>query len=122
MAIYENLPVYKQAYDLLIDIYGMSKNMARDYRYTIGEEVKKKVMDMMVCIYHANRSMGDDKLKYLKKSREYIVEIKLYIRLLIDLKQISIKKLAELTEKTESVSKQLSAWEKSVKKIDESEK
>lgn len=115
MAIYENLPVYKQAYDLLLEIYGMSKNMSRDYRFTIGEEVKKRVMDLMVCIYHANGSMNEDKAAHLKKAREYIVEIKLYIRLLSDLKQISVRKLAVLTEKTESISKQLTAWAKSVK-------
>ncbi|MDR1716006.1 MAG: four helix bundle protein [Prevotella sp.] len=115
MAIYENLPVYKQAYDLLLEIYGMSKNMSRDYRFTIGEEVKKRVMDLMVCIYHANSSMNEDKAAHLKKAREYIVEIKLYIRLLSDLKQISVRKLAVLTEKTESISKQLTAWAKSVK-------
>lgn len=116
MAIYENLPVYKQSYDLLLDIYGMSKNLSRDYRYTIGEELKKKVMDLMVCIYHANGSVNEGKGVHLKLAREYIVEIKLYIRLLADLKQVSVRKLADLTEKTESISKQLSAWEKSVRK------
>jgi hypothetical protein len=116
MAIYENLPVYKQSYDLLIDIYEVSKNLSRDYRYTIGEEVKKKIMDLMVCIYHANASVNEDKGVHLKRAREYIVEVKLYIRLLVDLKQISVRKLAELTEKTESVSKQLAAWEKSARK------
>ncbi|MBD8347736.1 MULTISPECIES: four helix bundle protein [unclassified Dysgonomonas] len=119
MAIYENLPVYKQSYDLLLEIYGMSKNMSRDYRYTIGEELKKRIMDLMVCIYHANGSTNEGKGVHLKQAREYIVEIKLYIRLLADLKQISVKRLADLTEKTESVSKQLSAWEKSVRKTDE---
>lgn len=118
MAIYENLPVYKQSYDLLLEVYGMSKNMSRDYRYTIGEELKKKVMDLMVHIYYANGSTGEDKVQCLKKARKYMVEIKLYIRLLTDLKQISVRKLAELTERTESISKQLSAWEKSAKKTD----
>lgn len=115
MAIYENLPVYKQSYDLLIEVYEMSKNMSRDYRFTIGEEIKKRVMDLMVCIYHANSSTNEDKVTHLKKAREYVVEIKLYIRLLSDLKQISIKKQAVLTEKIESISKQLTAWAKSVK-------
>ena len=115
MAIYDNLPVFKQSYDLLIDIYGMAKNMSRDYRFTIGEELKRRVMDQMICIYHANGSKNEDKWMYLKKAREYIVEIKLFIRLLSDLKQISIKRVAALTEKTESISKQLTAWAKSVK-------
>ena len=115
MAIYENLPVFKQSYDLLIDIYGMAKNMSRDYRFTIGEDLKRRVMDQMIFIYHANGSKNEDKVMYLKKAREYIVEIKLFIRLLSDLKQISIKRVAALTEKTESISKQLTAWAKSVK-------
>ncbi|MFV0420348.1 MAG: four helix bundle protein [Dysgonomonas sp.] len=115
MAVYENLPVYKQSYDLLIEIYEMSKNLPRDYRFTIGEELKKRVMELMVCIYHANGSTNEEKGTHLKRAREYVVEIKLYIRLLNDLKQISVKKFAGLTEKTESISKQLTAWAKSVK-------
>ncbi len=115
MAIYDNLPVYKKSYDLLLEIYGMSKNMSRDYRYTLGEELKKCIMKLMVCIYHANGSVGDEKRAHLKRAREYVVEIKLYIRLLHDLKQISMKKWLYLIEITESVSKQVTAWAKSVK-------
>jgi four helix bundle protein len=115
MAHYEHLPVFKQSYDLLLDVYVMSKNLPRDYRFTIGEELKRRVMDLMICIYHANSNRDEGKWNHINKAREYVVEIKLHIRLLGDLKQISAKKLASLTEHTESLSKQLTAWAKSIK-------
>jgi four helix bundle protein len=115
MAIYENLPVYKASYDLLLELYEVCKNLPRDHRFTIGERLKEKLMDMMVCIYHANSTTNESKAAHLKQAREYMVEIKLYIRLLHDMKQLSVRRFAVLTEKTESVSKQLTAWAKSVR-------
>lgn len=116
MAIYDNLPVYKESYDLLLELYQVSKNLSRDHRYTIGERMKGRIMDLMVCIYHANSTQDkEEKTGHITRAREYVVEIKLYVRLLHDLQQISVKRVAAMTEKTESISKQLTAWAKSVK-------
>ena len=41
MATYDHLPVYKKTYDLLLQLFRLSQNMERDYRYTIGENLKK---------------------------------------------------------------------------------
>lgn len=43
MAHYENLPVYKAVYDLLLYVFRIGKNIQRDYRYTLGEDLKKTV-------------------------------------------------------------------------------
>ncbi|GHT15603.1 hypothetical protein FACS189426_23330 [Bacteroidia bacterium] len=114
MAIYDNLPVYKTAYDLLMELMLMCKHLPRDTRYTIGERLQQRLMDLMVQIYHANSTEGATKVNHLGLAREYIVEVKLYIRILHDQKQIGDKRIAVLTEKTESISKQLAAWAKSV--------
>lgn len=37
MAIYDNLPVFKDTYDLLLLFIRTSANMQRDFRYTIGQ-------------------------------------------------------------------------------------
>jgi four helix bundle protein len=115
MAIYENLPVYKASYDLLLEVYEVCRRLPRDHRFTIGERLQKRLMDLMVQIYHANSNTNEFKAEYLRLAREYVVEIKLYIRLLHDMKQIATRRVASLTEKVESVSKQLTAWAKSVK-------
>ena len=46
MATYDHLPVYKKTYDLLLQLFRLSQNMERDYRYTIGENLKKEVIEL----------------------------------------------------------------------------
>lgn len=111
MAIYDNLPVFKASYDLLLEIYRLNENLKRDYRYTLGENLKQETMAMMVNIYKANSV--EDKIALLGEAREKLVAVKLYIRLLHDLKQLSVKQFALLSVHTESISKQLVAWHKS---------
>jgi len=42
MAIYDTLPVYKVSYNFLLDLFKFTKNFDREYKYTIGEDLKKK--------------------------------------------------------------------------------
>ena len=35
MATYDNLPVYKKTYDLLVSLFRIGQNMERDYKFTI---------------------------------------------------------------------------------------
>ncbi|MBQ8761529.1 MAG: four helix bundle protein [Bacteroidales bacterium] len=111
MAIYTNLPIYKASYSLLLDINRMMPNVPRDCRYTIGQELRKKIMEIIVLIYRANRTR--DKLSTIVKMRESLLEVQVYIRLMCDMKYISERKYINFVEQTTSMSKQLSAWEKS---------
>ncbi len=54
MAQYDQLPVYKQSYDLLLELYIISKNMERDFKFTLGEKIKNEVTDLIVNVYRAN--------------------------------------------------------------------
>lgn len=38
MVIYDQLPVYKAVYDLLIQLFEITKKMERNYKFTIGEK------------------------------------------------------------------------------------
>ncbi|MBQ8222058.1 MAG: four helix bundle protein [Bacteroidales bacterium] len=111
MAIYTNLPIYKASYSLLLDINRMMPNVPRDCRYSIGQELRKKIMEIIVLIYRANRTR--DKLSIISKMRESLLEVQVYIRLMSDMKYISERKYINLVEQTTSMSKQMSAWEKS---------
>jgi len=111
MTIYNNLPVYKASYDFLLDVFKFTKNFDREYKYTIGEELKKETTAMITNIYRANSSQSKKLL--LQSARENLEVVRLYLRLLNDLKQINLDKFIALNEKIESVSKQLCAWQKS---------
>ena len=65
---------------------------------------------MMVLIFRANKA--NEKTVHIAETREKLAEVQIVIRLLNELKQISDKQFATLVEKTVSISKQLSSWEK----------
>ena len=110
MANYNQLPVYKATYDLLLYLFQAGRDMQRDYRYTLGETMKKDLTEILVLIYRANSV--HEKGPVLAEAREKLVAVKLHMRLLHDLKQLSVKAYANASLMAESISKQLSAWQK----------
>ena len=113
MAIYLYLPVYKASYDLIIDLFKTIKDFNREYKYTLGENIKKEAIEMVTNIYRANASF--DKKVYIEKAREKIETIRIFFRLARDLRQVGLKRFVDVNEGIENVSKQLTAWQRSQK-------
>ena len=87
----ENLPVFKMVYDLLLRIIHECHKMGKDFRYTLGEDLKNLLVRVEVCIYHANEEKGvNAKLAYIDEALEKMLEVKLYVRILHDSKQLSL--------------------------------
>ncbi len=111
MATYDNLPVYKASYDLIIYIFRAVKDFNREYKYTLGESIKRESIELVTDIYRANSSFS--KKPHIQKAREKIETIRIFFRLTKDLGQVGLKKFVDINEKVENVSKQLAAWDKS---------
>jgi len=109
MATYDNLPVFKESYDLLLDLYRIGNNFSRDYRFTLGEQIKKEVLEMMIFIYGANKSFSGRK-EMISRAQEKVEIIRVQLRILKDLKQLSLERFVGINEKVESVSRQLGFW------------
>jgi hypothetical protein len=45
MAQYNELPVYKATYDLLLAIFQFTKEFSKEYKYTVGESLKKETIE-----------------------------------------------------------------------------
>lgn len=112
MATYDNLPVYKSSYDLLLLIFETVKNFTKEYKYTLWDTIKKEIINMISNIYKANRQKN--KTKNIVLAREKVELLRLYFRLWRDLKIISLNKYINIQILLESISKQLTAWEKSL--------
>jgi hypothetical protein len=54
LAQYNELPVYKATYDLLLAIFQFTKDFNREYKYTVGECLKKETIELLTLIYRAN--------------------------------------------------------------------
>ncbi len=113
MAQYDELPVYKATYDLLLAIFMFTREFKKEFKYTVGESLKKETIELLTLIYRANSRY--DKNDVLQTAREQIEVIRLLIRLMKDMHQISIDKFVKVNQSVENVSKQLTGWQKSIK-------
>ena len=112
MALYNQLPVYLTVQRLLLEVVRQTHNVSREHRYTICQSLKETLVSLLIQIYHANRTQ--DKVQYIEKGKELIVETNIYLHLLSELHEISPKQYA-IPDLADSASKQLQAWEKSTR-------
>jgi len=90
------------------------QNFAREYKYTVGQKITDEAMCLIQCIYQANKSF--DKGPALEKAREHTEMIRVYVRLMHEFNQLSLKQFVEINQNIEDVSKQITAWESYSKK------
>lgn len=114
MALYTELQVFEDTYQLFLQIVVSTANMQRDCKFSLGEMVKRAAMDMLILIFKANKSA--EKRVYISQAREKLVEVQIVLRVFNDMKQLSNKQFTMFMERTTSVSKQLTAWERSATK------
>lgn len=108
MALYYDLPVYRDTYKLILLIFQYTKDFTREYKYTLGQDMKHDAMVLVRDIYRANKSR--DKQVYLETLLDDFELLKLQIRLCHDLKLMNSKQMAEISILTDSIGKQTTAW------------
>ena len=107
----ENLPVFKLVYDLLLRLFQETRKLGKDYRYSIGNDLKSDLFRVEVCVYHANETNDSvRKVTFIEEALDKLLEVKLMVRILHDSKQLSLKKYALLCEQMVMVEKHLKTW------------
>ena len=99
MALYYDLPVFKEVYQLVLKIFEYTKDFPKEYKYTLGQDMKRDGIQLVRSIYRANKAK--DKKEYLEAFLDDFEVLKLEIRLCVDMKILSIKKQAELSQMME---------------------
>jgi hypothetical protein len=112
MATYDQLMIYKQAYDLTNDLMPLTKNMDRGYKFTLGERINNASIEMLICVYRINIS-NENRDRYFISAREQVELIRLLLRLMKDLRIVTVGRFTRLNEAVESISKQLTGWHRS---------
>lgn len=108
MALYYDLPVFKEVYQLILKIFEHTKDFPKEYKYTLGQDMKRDGIQLVRSIYRANKSQN--KREYLEQFLDDFEVLKLEIRLCVDMKILSIRKQAELSQMMESIGKQITGW------------
>ena len=111
--IYDNLPVYKVSYDLIIKTFDVVTYFHREYKYSLGESIKKEIIELISNIYKANSAQ--QKNDSIANARANIETVRLFFRLSKDLKQLNLSAFVDINQMIEFISKQLTARERSAK-------
>jgi hypothetical protein len=112
MVMYNDLPIYKSCYELLITTTRLSKKLPQSYRYNVGQHLHNSLVELVITVFKAN-SFREERKQHLTHAREHIELVKLLIRLCKDLGGIPFVDYVNIQPLIENVSKQLTGWQKS---------
>jgi hypothetical protein len=110
MALYYDLPVYKDVYSLILILYRYTKEFSREYKYTIGQDLKRDALVSVRGVYRVNKA--SDKAEHFVQLLDDFELIKFQIRLCGDLKLFTIKQQSELIELCDTIGKQKRTYPK----------
>ena len=118
MVMYNQLPIFRDSYELLLKIYQETSQFAKDYKYSLGQDMKRDCLNMIRDIYFANMNV-QQRQEYLDSFFGNLELLKMEIRLSIDLKVMSVRKQAHLSLLIDTIAKQAKAWRKKSAEINE---
>ena len=113
MALYYTLPLYRDVYALLLMLFRLTHEFAREYNYTLGQDIKHDTMQLLRHIYRANQGSG--RAEHLARFADDFAIVKLQIRLCHDLRLISSTHDADVIVLMDSIGKQVNGWRKGSK-------
>jgi hypothetical protein len=56
MALYYDLNVFKDVYKLILIVFEVTKDFPREYKYTLGQDMKRDAIQLVRSIYRANKA------------------------------------------------------------------
>jgi hypothetical protein len=56
MALYHDLPVFKDVYQVILKIFDYTKDFPREYKFTLGQDLKRDGINLVRSIYRANKA------------------------------------------------------------------
>ena len=98
MALTNQLPIYKVAYDLLDSVTDSVRSMPRDFKQSIGGKISAECVEIVVLIFRAN--CARDKATHLGELIERLQVAELLLRLSRDKRLISTAQYAKAIELT----------------------
>ena len=90
----------------------MASRLERNYRYSLGEDIRRGVNQALVRIMLAGK--GEQRESNVHSARISMLEVQLDLRVLNDLKVLPDKRYAVFLDMTEDIIRQLSNWERSL--------
>ncbi|MGB8422240.1 four helix bundle protein [Paraburkholderia sp.] len=111
MAIHTDLPIHKTSCDLLGVAIEAAKHMPRDFKSTLGVEIRKECIAIVLLIARANATK--DKVPHIERLLERVDVLQIVMRVCHEKRLVSPKIFADSIELIGSIGRQAGGWKKS---------
>jgi hypothetical protein len=109
-----DIPIIKNLYELYKIYYSYSTLFPKKDRYTLGAKCEMYIIATLELLLEASCAYREEKLELIKKANAKFDTLKLFVRLLKDLKIIDTKKYIELQGRIQEIGKMLGGWQRSL--------
>ena len=104
----EEIKAIPKTYDLLKWLLPIVSKFPKDRRYTLGQRIENKLLDILELLLKANYSKV--KIDLLKKANLELEMLRYLIRLCYDLRFINLKRYEFCSEQINEIGKLVGGW------------
>lgn len=110
-----DIPIFKKAYDLYKTFHEYRKVVPKQDRFSIFERTETALLDVIESIMQASGESKKEKLPTLEQASFRLNMLRVFIRLMKDVKTIDGKKYLVLESAIDEMGRMLGGWIRSVK-------
>lgn len=110
-----DIPIFKKAYDLYKVAYEHRKHINKQDKFTIWQRTENEMLALLASILLASQQSKRDKLPVLEKASVQLNFLRVFLRLMKELKIIDIKKYITFEQSVDEIGRMLGGWIRSTK-------
>jgi len=107
-------PIFKKSYDLYKILHEYRKVVPKSDRFTVFERCEQSLLDVIEAILQASSQNKQEKVSALNRASLKLNVLRIFIRLLKDIKAIDIKKYVKLETMVDEIGRMLGGWIRSI--------
>jgi len=109
-----DIPIFKKSYDLYKTFYSYRQNVSKQDRYTIWQRSETIILDVLEGILAASQMKQVEKLPTLKNVSLKLNFLRVFVRLMKDVKSIDTAKYIKLQDMIDEIGRMLGGWMRSL--------
>lgn len=110
-----DIPILKKTYDLYRVFYGYRASVPKQDRYTIWQKCESLMIEVLEGILVAGQTAKAEKLPHLDRTSAKLNILRVFIRLMKDVKAIDAKKYVSTEAAIDEIGRMLGGWIRSTK-------
>lgn len=110
-----DIPIFKKTYDRYRVLYSYRLDVAKQDRYTLWQRCEDGLLALIEQILFASQSNLNDKLPILQRASVQLNVLRVFVRLMKDVKAIDNKKYILIESDMDEIGSQLGGWIRSTK-------